>query len=109
MTCRTLLFERSVEALDLLLGELGLPRHLLHVVRLVSSRLQQLEQPLVIPAMAEWLLVEHHVVDPLDEVDWPPLVPDHYELALDHVVALLLHLYRVTGDHHSVDKGIIII
>ena len=87
-TCWTLLFEGSVEALDLLLGELGLPRHLLHVVRLVAGRLQKLEQSLVILAMAELLLVKHDVVDPLHEVDRPPLAPDHDKLPLDHVVAL---------------------
>ena len=107
-TCRTLLFEGSVETLDLLLGELGLPRHLLHIVWLVSGRLQKLEQSLVIPATAERLLVEHHVVDPLHEVDRPPLAPDHDEVPLDHVVTLLLRLDCVLGNHHSVSEGFII-
>ena len=104
ITCWTLLLECSVEALDLLLGERGLPRHLLHVVRLVPSRLQQLQQPLVIPASVERLLVEHHVVDPLHEGDWPPLAPHHHELPLDHVVALLIGLHGVLGDYHSLSK-----
>ena len=108
ITCWTLLFEGSVEALDLLLGELGLSRHLLHVVRLVPSGLQQLQQPFVIPAIVERLLVEHHVVDPLHEGDWPPLAPHHHQLPLDHVVALLLGLHSVLGDHHGLSEGEIV-